>query len=88
MTDLAQLREALALPVDRILLDNMSLDEMRAAVEIAGGRIPLEASGGVNLQTVAAIARHRRGLHLDRRADALGESADISLDSRYEYSDR
>jgi len=56
VTDLAQLREALALPVDRILLDNMSLDRMRAAVEITAGKIPLEASGNVNLGTVAAVA--------------------------------
>jgi len=34
----------------------MSLEDMREAVRIAGGRAPLEASGGVNLQTVAAIA--------------------------------
>jgi nicotinate-nucleotide pyrophosphorylase (carboxylating) len=56
VTDLDQLREALTLPIDRILLDNMSREMMRAAVEIAAGRIPLEASGNVNLDTVAAIA--------------------------------
>jgi nicotinate-nucleotide pyrophosphorylase (carboxylating) len=56
VTDLDQLREALALPIDRILLDNMSHPMMRAAVEIAAGKIPLEASGNVNLDTVAAIA--------------------------------
>ena len=56
VTNLDQLREALAQPIDRILLDNMSLDQMRQAVEIAAGRIPLEASGNVNLDTVAAIA--------------------------------
>jgi nicotinate-nucleotide pyrophosphorylase (carboxylating) len=56
VTDLDQLREALALPVDRIMLDNMSDEMMRAAVELAAGKIPLEASGNVNLDTVAAIA--------------------------------
>jgi nicotinate-nucleotide pyrophosphorylase (carboxylating) len=56
VTNLEQLREALQQPVDRIMLDNMSLDEMREAVKIAGGRVPLEASGKVNLDTVAAIA--------------------------------
>ncbi|MFZ2489280.1 MAG: carboxylating nicotinate-nucleotide diphosphorylase [Anaerolineae bacterium] len=56
VTTLTQLREALTLPIDRILLDNMSLEMMREAVEIAAGHIPLEASGNVNLQTVAAIA--------------------------------
>ena len=56
VTNLEQLREALALPVDRILLDNMSHEMMRAAVELAAGKIPLEASGNVSLETVAAIA--------------------------------
>ena len=56
VTDLVQLREALALPIDRILLDNMSHEMMRAAVEIAAGIIPLEASGNVTLDSVAAIA--------------------------------
>jgi nicotinate-nucleotide pyrophosphorylase (carboxylating) len=53
---LAELQEALPLNVDRILLDNMSLDEMRRAVGLAGGRTPLEASGGVTLENVAKIA--------------------------------
>jgi len=42
--------------VDRILLDNMGLDDMRAAVAMAAGRVALEASGGVNIRTVRAIA--------------------------------
>jgi nicotinate-nucleotide pyrophosphorylase (carboxylating) len=53
---LAELEEALALSVDRIMLDNMDLDEMRRAVEMTAGRVPLEASGNVTLETVAAIA--------------------------------
>jgi len=56
VTDLEQLREALALPIDRIMLDNMAVAEMREAVAITAGRIPLEASGNVSLETVAAIA--------------------------------
>ncbi|HEV2438450.1 MAG TPA: carboxylating nicotinate-nucleotide diphosphorylase [bacterium] len=54
---LVELQEALALLPDRILLDNMSANEMRKAVRIAAGRVPLEASGGVRLETVAGIAR-------------------------------
>jgi nicotinate-nucleotide pyrophosphorylase (carboxylating) len=54
---LAELCEALDLAPDRILLDNMDPVEMREAVRIAGGRVPLEASGGVRLETVAEIAR-------------------------------
>lgn len=54
---LAELDEALDAGVPRILLDNMSADEMRAAVERTAGRAELEASGGVSLETVAEIAR-------------------------------
>ncbi|MCC6455880.1 MAG: carboxylating nicotinate-nucleotide diphosphorylase [Caldilineaceae bacterium] len=54
--NLEQLREALALAVDQIMLDNMGLAEMSAAVKLVDGRVPLEASGNVSLETVAAIA--------------------------------
>jgi nicotinate-nucleotide pyrophosphorylase (carboxylating) len=54
---LAQVETFLSLSgVDVILLDNMSLEELRAAVALSAGRVPLEASGGVTLETVAAIA--------------------------------
>jgi nicotinate-nucleotide pyrophosphorylase (carboxylating) len=53
---LAQVREALAAGADRILLDNMSTADLRDAVSLAAGRTPLEASGGVTLDTVRAIA--------------------------------
>ena len=53
---LAELQEALPLEVDRIMLDNMSLAEMREAVHLTDGRVPLEASGNVALENVAAIA--------------------------------
>jgi nicotinate-nucleotide pyrophosphorylase (carboxylating) len=54
--NLDELRETLALPVDRIMLDNMNPAVMRQAVEIADGRIPLEASGNISLDNVAAVA--------------------------------
>ena len=54
--NLAELREALELKVDRIMLDNMGLDEIREAVQITAGRAPLEASGNVSLENVAAVA--------------------------------
>jgi nicotinate-nucleotide pyrophosphorylase (carboxylating) len=53
---LAQLEEALALKVDTILLDNISLDDLRRAVALTAGRAVLEASGNVTLATVRAIA--------------------------------
>ena len=53
---LDQLREALDLGVDVVLLDNMSLDTLREAVALAKGRAITEASGGINPQTAADIA--------------------------------
>jgi nicotinate-nucleotide pyrophosphorylase (carboxylating) len=55
--NLDELREALGLGLDRIMLDNMTLQEMREAVVITAGRVPLEASGGVDLETVRQIAQ-------------------------------
>ncbi len=54
--NLAEVKEALRLDVDRIMLDNMSCDQMRECVSIVAGRIPLEASGNVSLQNVREIA--------------------------------
>jgi len=51
-----ELREAISLKVDRILLDNMSIKAIREAVRFTAGRVPLEASGNVTLKNVAAIA--------------------------------
>lgn len=53
---LAQLREALAAGAKMILLDNMTADQMREAVTITAGRAELEASGGITLSSVRAIA--------------------------------
>jgi nicotinate-nucleotide pyrophosphorylase (carboxylating) len=53
---LDQVAEALELGVDAILLDNMTLDELREAVALTNRRARLEASGGVNLDTIRAIA--------------------------------
>ena len=53
---LGQLDEALGEAPDVIMLDNFSLVDLREAVRRAGGRVVLEASGGVTLETVRAIA--------------------------------
>jgi nicotinate-nucleotide pyrophosphorylase (carboxylating) len=55
--NLAELKEALSSGATSILLDNFSLDMMREAVSLNLGRAVLEASGGVNAQTVQAIAQ-------------------------------
>jgi nicotinate-nucleotide pyrophosphorylase (carboxylating) len=54
--ELGQVHQAVDAGADIILLDNMSLDQLRDAVAIVGGRAKAEASGGVNLETVRAIA--------------------------------
>ena len=54
--DRHELSDAIAADVDRILLDNFPIDELNAAVAIAAGRIPLEASGGITLSRVAEVA--------------------------------
>jgi nicotinate-nucleotide pyrophosphorylase (carboxylating) len=53
---LADVEEALGAGVDRILLDNMSPDELRRAVGLVGGRAQLEASGGITLATLRSYA--------------------------------
>ncbi len=53
---LAQLQEALIVGCERILIDDFDPAMRREAVRIAGGRIPLEVSGGVDLETVRSIA--------------------------------
>ncbi len=53
---LDEVEGALSVGVPRLLLDNMSLDDLRSAVELAGGRAQLEASGGITLDNVRAVA--------------------------------
>ncbi len=53
---LDQLAEALLHTPDVIMLDNFSLEDLRRAVDLTAGRVTIEASGGVNLTTVRAIA--------------------------------
>lgn len=54
--NLAELQQALAAGVGRILLDNFSLDQLRDAVRLTGGRAALEASGGIRLDNIRAVA--------------------------------
>ena len=52
----AEIAEAIAAGAPQLLLDNMSIEELRAAVAQAGGRAILEASGGVTIETLKAVA--------------------------------
>jgi len=54
--NLTQLREALDARVDRVLLDNFSLDQMREAVQVTNRRTELEASGNMSLEKLRAVA--------------------------------
>jgi len=54
--NLTELEEALSAGANSVLLDNFSLDMMREAVKLTNGRAVLEASGGINMTTVRAIA--------------------------------
>lgn len=54
--DLAELEEAITAGADVVMLDNMSVDEVRRAVGLAAGRVKLEASGGIDLDNVEAYA--------------------------------
>ena len=55
--NLEQLKEVLALGLaDAVLLDNMNVDDMRRAVTMTAGRFALEASGGITLETIEAVA--------------------------------
>jgi len=80
---LEQLEEALALRVDRIMLDNMSIEQMREAVRRAGGAVELEASGGITMQTIADVAATGVDLisvgALTHSVQALDISLDITL---------
>lgn len=54
--NLQELGEAIVAQADIIMLDDYDMETMREAVRITAGRIPLEASGGVNVNTVRTIA--------------------------------
>jgi nicotinate-nucleotide pyrophosphorylase (carboxylating) len=55
-TSIAEVKATLEVGVDIIMLDNMSLEDMKKAVQLIAGRSEVEASGGINLQTVRAVA--------------------------------
>ena len=55
--NLSQLKEVLEESVDIIMLDNMDLTTMRKAVEMSRGKVLLEASGGITLKTIKAVAQ-------------------------------
>ena len=77
---LEQVEEALAAGADILLLDNMKPDMLRKAVAIVGGKIPLEASGGINLETIRPIAETGVDFVSVGRITQSAPSVDIGLD--------
>lgn len=78
---LAQLEEALGLGVDTVLLDNMSLEDLRRAVALAKGKAVLEASGNVTLASVRAIAETGVDYISSGAITHSAPNLDIGLDS-------
>lgn len=77
---LAQVEEAVAAGVETIMLDNMTLDVMREAVQRVAGRAKLEASGNVSLDTARAIAQTGVDFISVGRITHSAPNVDIGLD--------
>lgn len=75
-----QIEPALAAGADRLLLDNMTPDLLREAVALVAGRVPLEASGGVRLDTIRAIAESGVDYISVGRITQSAPAVDIGLD--------
>ena len=75
-----QIEPALGAGADRLLLDNMTNDELREAVALVAGRVPLEASGGVRLDTIRGIAETGVDFISVGRITQSAPAVDIGLD--------
>jgi nicotinate-nucleotide pyrophosphorylase (carboxylating) len=75
-----QIEPALAAGADRLLLDNMPPPVLREAVALVSGRIPLEASGGVTLETIRAIAETGVDYISVGRITQSAPAVDVGLD--------
>lgn len=77
---LEQAAEAIAAGADRLLLDNMSLEMLRSAVQQFSGKVKLEASGGVTLTTIKSIAETGVDYISVGRITQSAPAVDIGLD--------
>ena len=77
---IAQIEPALAAGADHLLLDNMSVAQLNQAVALVAGRVPCEASGGVRLDTIGAIAATGVDYVSVGRLTQSAPAADIGLD--------
>ncbi len=78
--DIKGVEEAIGAGADAILLDNMSLKEMREAVSIAGGRVLVEASGGITLESIEEVSKTGIDLISVGAITHSARSVDISLE--------
>lgn len=79
---LAQLRTALKANPDVVMLDNMSLEQLRKGVAIVDGAIPIEASGNVNIDTIADIAETGVDFISTSKITMSAPTLDLGLDIR------
>jgi nicotinate-nucleotide pyrophosphorylase (carboxylating) len=75
-----QIDQALSAGADRLLLDNMDVPTLKAAVALVAGRVPTEASGGVRLDTIRAIAETGVTYISVGRITQSAPAADVGLD--------
>ena len=80
VSDIQQLHQALEAGIPIIMLDNMTNDEMRNAVSIAGGRALIEASGGITLDNVKSVAETGVDIISVGALTHSTKALDISLD--------
>jgi nicotinate-nucleotide pyrophosphorylase (carboxylating) len=79
-----QIEPALSAGADRLLLDNMDPAQLREAVRLVAGRVPLEASGGVTLETIGFLAETGVNFISVGRITQSAPAVDIGLD--YSFS--
>jgi nicotinate-nucleotide pyrophosphorylase (carboxylating) len=84
--NIEQLREALEAGAGRVLLDNFSLEELKAAVREADGRAKLEASGGISLSNIRTIAE--TGVDFISIGDITKNVEAVDLSLRFRHHDR
>ena len=83
VTNLSQLEDALLGKPDIILLDNMSIEDMRKSVKIVNGKLLLEASGNVTLENIASIAETGVDLISVGALTHSSKALDISLETEF-----
>lgn len=76
----SQVKEALDAGVDVIMLDNMALEDIKASVAVVAGKAQIEASGGINIQTIKGIAQTGVDFISTSKITQAAPPVDIGLD--------